>query len=397
MRLSTILVAGFLAATFLVCSWLSLREGETPPPILRAWNTPPKSSPGGPVENSVSHSLPVPITDQTLNGDALTARLMDLRRRLASGLSPEDARRAFAEMSASLLATPKKEAMAALLFVLERGDDIVTGLPFKIGMGGNLTEAPTLRVWMLDQLGRLDAETAGDYAATIYARHDSADEWAVALRNDWRQAAPTGRIEAVRARALELLANEQWARQPSVGFLEALDISVATLTWEAVPQFERWLDPAESRALRAGAWIALDRLMMEVPEDFLPALVQNHQWLGSQPFLRAGLVARADLGSERQRRAVEVYLNRDDVGDLETKRFFELVPNAGATVSYNLVTTSRTPRPQRVAELDRMALATVREWRAKAKFPQWDLELTAAELRLSESVASAIRGGYLTQ
>ena len=42
-----------------------------------------------------------------------------------------------------------------------------------------------------------DVAAAADYAAQNYARHDSADEWAVALRNDWREAAPAGRIEAV--------------------------------------------------------------------------------------------------------------------------------------------------------------------------------------------------------
>jgi len=254
--------------------------------------------------------------------------------------------------------------------------------------------APTLRVWVLDQLGRLDVAAAANYAARIYERMDSADEWAIALRNDWRAAAPQGRIEPVRLRALELLANPEWAKQPSVGFLEALDLTVATMAWEAVPRLEQWLDRAQPGTLRTGAWIALDRLTLEVPADFLPLLVQNRTWLASQPWLRAGLVARADLSVSREREAVEMYLRREDITPAEGGKFFELFPNVSGTVSHNLVTTSRSRSLAQAARLDGVTLAAVREWRTQRTFPRWSDELVAAEGRLAESVASAKRGGY---
>lgn len=320
---------------------------------------------------------------------------MKLLRRFENGLSPDAASAALGEMESTLRALPRNEAVEALLAFLDNGTNAATGLVFKLGPGGNLSGAPTLRVWALDQLGRLDATAAANYSSRIYARRDSADEWAVALRNDWREAAPAGRIEPVRARVLELLANEEWSKQPSVGFLEALDVGVATMAWEAVPRLEQWLDPAQPKALRAGAWIALDRLTMEVPSDFIPTLVQHRQWLASQPLLRAGLVARADLRVDRERNAVEAYLQRDDVIKTEGQRFFELLPNVSATVSHNLVTTARPLSPAQAAHLDRAALAGVREWRSQPSYSRWIAELTAAEARLAAAVASAVRGGYL--
>lgn len=338
---------------------------------------------------------------------AESARTMDARRvflpdsfmklldRFKNGLAPAAAVAALGEMEGALRALPRDKAVTALLAFLDSGADAATGLDFKLGSGGILASAPTLRVWALDHLGRIDAVVAASYAARIYARHDSADEWAVALRNDWRVAAPAGRIEPVRARVLELLADEAWAKQPSVGFLEAFDVAVATMAWEAVPRLEQWLGLSQPKALRAGAWIAFDRLTMEVPSDFLPTLVQRREWLASQPLVRAGLVARADLKVELERRAVETYLQRDDVSKREGARFLELLPNVSATVSHNLVTPARITSPAQAASRDQASLASVRDWRGQAQFSRWNDELAAAETRLAEAVASAVRGGYL--
>ena len=325
----------------------------------------------------------------------LLEALMKLRRGLGRDLSMKDTAAALSELQDALHASPPGGAVTALLAMLDSGDDAKTGLVFRVGPGGDLLAAPTLRVWMLDQLGRLDPNSAANYAAHIYARHDSADEWAVALRNDWRVAGPTGHLEGVRARALELLADTEWAKQPSLGFLEALDVSVATMAWEAVPRFEQWLDPAQPHALRAGAWVALDRLTMEGPSDFLPTLVQHREWLASQPLLRAGFIARADLSVERERSAVETYLQRDDVVKTEGRRFFELIPNVNSTISHNLVTKLRMRSPSQAARLDRVSLAAIREWYVQPRFSRWTIELAEAESRLAESVASAIRGGLL--
>jgi len=326
---------------------------------------------------------------------SLTARLQSLPSELSAASTPDRKAEALNKIGREIEAVTTDELVAALRAMLDRGVDADTGLAFKIGPGGNLTGSPTLRVWMLDLLGRLDPAAAADYAATIYARSSSADEWAIALRNDWRVAASQGKIEGPRTRVLELLHNEAWAREPSPGFLEAFDLCIASLAWEALPQFEAWLAPGQPKALRNGAWIALDRLAMEGPTDFLPALATHDNWLSTQPAMRAGLMARANVAAPVERAAVESYLRRSDLAAAEGRRFFELLPNVSATVSYNLVTTARTPTPQFAALMDRATLSAVREWRGDPRFARWSTDLTAAEERLRESVASAVRGGYL--
>jgi hypothetical protein len=285
--------------------------------------------------------------------------------------------------------------VAALLVALARGADAPTGMAFKVGPQGNLASCPTLRVWMLEQLGRLDAHAAAKYAQEIYRRHGSADEWAIALRNDWRTAVVEGRIESVRARALELLADDRWAQDPSAGYLEAVDLVVATMAWEAVPRLEQWLAPQQPKALRHAAWLALDRLAAEAPQSFLPVLAQKSEWLATQPHLRAGLLARVDLADEGQHAAAQRYLERSDVTAEEGRTFFELLPNVNSTGSFNLVTVARLVSTVEAARLDQAALQAVRVWRTRPALSRWQAELTAAESRIEGFAASAARGGYL--
>jgi hypothetical protein len=247
---------------------------------------------------------------------------------------------------------------------------------------------------MLDQLGQIDPATSGSYAAKVYSRRDSAEEWAIAMRNDWRASAPVGRIAPVRERALELIHHPSWARQANLGFLEAFDLAVATLAWEAVPQLEQMLDPSRDAALRRAAWVALDRLSLEAPSDFLPALAQRPDWLQSQPLVRASLFARANLEELRERGAVETYLTRAKVSAEEGTRFFELLPNVNATISYNLVTAVRAPSLHQAARFDRAALTLLPAWRARPEFARWNSAMLAAEQRIGEAVASAVRGGF---
>lgn len=327
--------------------------------------------------------------------DKLVERLDNLQRYLSSSHSAADAAAALSAMARALANSTPTDAARALSLMLDKGVDALTGLEFRVGPGGVLASAPTFRVWMLDQLGQIDTAAAASFSAEIYARHDSADEWALALRNDWRIASTSGAIEPVRARALELIDDQVWSLQPSRGYLEAVDVTVATLAWEAVPRFEQWLGPTQPTSLRTAAWIALDRMTMEMPSDFLPALAQNRAWLMTQPQLRAGLMARANLDSASELKAVETYLARTDISETEGARFFELLPNVSATVSFNLVTIARTPGPAQAAQLDRAALHGVRQFQQDERFTRWKDNLVAAETRLVDSVNSATRGGYL--
>jgi hypothetical protein len=324
----------------------------------------------------------------------LVGHLRTLRGLLQGGLTPADADRRLQEIAQRLRLLPPDVAVAVLISMLEEGLDAKTGLAFKVGPGGNLTTAPTLRVWMLDLLGQIDPAEGARYARRIYERQDSADEWALALRNDWRTSAPAGQIAEVRQRAIGLINDSRWAQAPSDGFLEAFDLTVATMAWEAVPRLEELLAPSQRGELRHASWVALDRLALETPADFLPMLAQREDWLNTQPLVRAGLFARADLAADPQRVAVEAYLARPGLSAEEGAKFFALAPNVNATVSHNLATTARVPTLYDAARLDRAALQALQSWQARPEFRRWNGEMASAEARLRESIAAAARGGY---
>lgn len=310
-----------------------------------------------------------------------------VRQRSASSL--------ISELEAYLNTLSASEGTRQIREMLDSGLDLATNQPFKIGPGGNLTSVPTLRVWLLDQFGRRSAVEAAAYSSRIYETSISADEWALALRNDWRIAVQSGRIPEVRKRVLDLLSNSNWAGNPTIGFLEAFDVAVASMAWEAIPRFERWVTDGKSRALLNGSWLALDRLAQEAPTDFTAQIVEHSEWLGSQPKLRAGLMARANIAVEAERKAVETYLQRSDLSDSEASRFFDLFPNVSGSFSHNLVTEPRIISSVEAANRDKAALMGVREWLNRTEYRRWRSYLISAESRLVEACASASRGGLL--
>lgn len=369
----------------------SLVWWRRPPPPERDSVSAEPAGPGVPHDSRPAAPHPK-LPDGALE---LAEDLRALRGLLVGGLPPAEAARRLEEIARRLRVLPPDLAAAVLILMLDEGLNAATGLPFKVGLGGNLETASTLRVWMLDLLGQVDPAEGARYARRIYERHDSADEWAIALRNDWRVSAPAGQIAEVRQRALELINDARWAETPSAGFLEAFDLTVATMAWEAVSRLEQMLAPAQGAELRRASWVALDRLALETPADFLPILAQRPDWLKTQPLVRAGLFARADLASERERIAVESYLTRPNLTAEEGAKFFALAPNVNATVSYNLATTARVPTLHDAARLDRAALQALQSWQTRAEFQRWREVMDSAEVRLRESIAAAIRGGYL--
>lgn len=328
--------------------------------------------------------------------DLDAAALLDgCLRRLKDGLGAAEARTLLTEAAQRLAVRPRIEAAQGLRTALDAGADARTGLSFAVGAGGRLSETSSWRVWLLDQLGLLDPAAAAAYSARVYARADSPDEWAVALRNEWNGSEAANRIESVRRRALEALERTDWMRDPSGGFLETCDFLVATVAWEALPLFESWLGAAERPVLVRAAVMALDRLALEAPEDFLGVLAQRSQILDTYPAIRASLFARADPASPGQRAAVEGYLLRPGLSGEEGRRFFAAFPHVSTDLSHNLATPPRFISPQRAAQLDRDALAAVQRWRQTPAFSRWMPDLSAAAARLSEHVASAKRGGLL--
>ena len=82
-----------------------------------------------------------------------------------------------------LLAQPAAEARWAIVNFLDGGSDTSTGLEFKIGRNRSLDEASSFRVFLLDVLAEIDPAAAAVYAEALLQTKDSADEWAISLRN----------------------------------------------------------------------------------------------------------------------------------------------------------------------------------------------------------------------
>lgn len=363
--------------------------------VVLWWTTRPTPARGTSATPTATPAAPVVRSADSTQPDDLASRLARARTELKAQATPETVQTALAKLRDELLAAPAAAVVAALLAELRSGADVPTGLDFRVGAKGNLATWPTWRIWLLDVLGQVDPAAAAAHSADVYARRNSPDEWSLAMRNEWRGLDPSNRATAVRERARELISAPDWAQQPTVGFLEGVDAAVATLAWEFVPRFETWLGPESSPMLRQAGWVALEKLALENPSDFLPALASNASWLSSQPLLRAGLMARADVGDDRQRAAVESYLARADVAAAEGEKFFALFPNVNAPISHTLMSTLRTPSLAEAAHRDRAALAQVRGWRTQPSYMRWAEGLAAAETRLAASVASAVRGGIL--
>jgi hypothetical protein len=230
------------------------------------------------------------------------------------------------------------------------------------------------------------------YALEILGRKDSADEWALALRNYARGPAPDGPL--LEEKVVELLSHPPWLEHPSAGFLEAFDTPVFVGSLRFVPMLAPLIQHPPHRAVRKASWIALDRWVTGTRGDSLPELATGEA-LGGQPLLRAGLMARADVRDPAQRQAVERYLNRNDIQSAEFDKFAGLFPNANGFVSHNLLTGVQPFNPRDSVARDLASLHQVRAWRQASGFAAHAGRLARTEAHLHELLESAVVGGLL--
>jgi hypothetical protein len=279
-------------------------------------------------------------------------------------------------------------AIAAILEFLRTGQDAVTGKGFFIADGGALTEATTLRVYLMDKLGQICREV-GSEAALGVAREvlhtfGSADEWAVSMRNvAWLD--PASR-EFLQDRVLAMLNHREWREQPSTGMLEAFDVIVHTGAMATVPELSRLVSAQNSPLTRASS-VALDRLAGQSGLELTTLLNQQPELLSATPLLRADLFAHADLGVPAQREQLENYLLRPEVDAFERKKFFSALIQTGQFMSHNLITpdvSSETPE-HAAARLD-LLTQTVNGWLRDERFGTLTGELTALGAKVNRVI-----------
>ena len=297
-------------------------------------------------------------------------------------------RMALAGLHAQLQKLPHGEAVQQLVAFLDSGADAGTGLPFEVGRGGWLTTAPTVRVAALDWLGEFDPAAAAETARQVFAKSNSADEWALALRNYYRQNQPADAYFI--ARVGEAFSRESWLQNPSAGLAEALDFPVAIGGSEGFGLLTGLLQ--RSPAMRWAALAAVDAWVLEKRATAIPLLAGGGALDENS---RAALLARADIRDEAQRQVIESYLTSDGVPPAAKAEFLRQFPNQNMIVGNHLVTVIHPMTLRESAQLDAAALAFVDGLIKAGAHPELSKELAASRERLAGFVESARRGGQL--
>ena len=282
-----------------------------------------------------------------------------------------------------LLAADPAEALAAITAFLATGQDARTGEIFEIGKGGELGGAPTMRVMLLDLLGRIckgtGSKEAEVFARALLDRKTSADEWAVALRNiAWSAPGDRGYLAG---KMRDMIGYQPWRQQPGAGFLEALDIAVFTRDVTFVSDLGA-LAQSEDEALKRAAAVALDRFSEMAPLDVMTYLNEHPAEFADRPFLRADYYSKADLSQAAQRIAVETYLSRPDVAAAEKDKLLSVFASPGSFVGDTLVTVPPPDdaSPQRTAGLQK----ALNDWLKVNRFPNLSGPLANLRDRLAE-------------
>ncbi|HEX5175507.1 MAG TPA: hypothetical protein VFV83_00685, partial [Chthoniobacteraceae bacterium] len=286
-----------------------------------------------------------------------------------------------AALRAVLEKADAREAVAAALDFLRSGRDVPTGESFVVGADGRLSEAPTLRVMLLDLLGllsrELKSEDGANYARIVLDSKNSPDEWSIALRNvAWHDPAAKPYLSA---KVRELMSYSPWRQAPTAGMLEAFDVAVFVQDANLVPVLAENL-VSEQAALQRASAIALDRLAERAPLSVMNYLNANPKLMAERPFIRADYFAKADLSQPTQREAVEFYLGRSDVSHEEKAKLLNALTTPASFVAEGLLTGS-VPEPDDVAR-ETAVLDATRAWLVQNRFPQLRSEIIEVQLRL---------------
>jgi hypothetical protein len=316
----------------------------------------------------------------------VAAQLDESLARLVASNNPATNRLILAELRRTLDSLSPGVASREVQRFLSSARDAATKLDVTIEAGGGLGDASSLRVFLLDYLGRIDRSAAGAIAAQILSRETAPDEWAVSLRNyAWANPGPDGKV-FLEAKARQFLNHTAWVKDPSAGFLEAFDTIVYAHGTALLPELAALVRDQENRPTSHAAYLTLDRLTIAEPTTMLKQLVEQPELMTGREQSRANLVARADVRVPEQRALVEKYLLDPVRQSEELAAFADSYPNANYMISNNLLTTAETPASGQLAAHDREALKTVEQWQKDPRFERLNSLLARMHKRLRNFV-----------
>jgi hypothetical protein len=312
----------------------------------------------------------------------------DLGEKLRQGgMSREEARAELQRWQELVHEGDPGEAAAALVAILESGEDAPTGLGFLVGAEGVLDESPSLRTAALDLLAQTDPRQALEASRALALETDNPDELALALRNVAWLNRDGSENAFLTAQFRRLLDEENWLAEPSAGFLEAFDVAVSVggePMWRELGSVLQ-MEGGARHPTNQAAFVALDRLMLREPGVLVRLMQSDPNWLDWAPDHRASLFSRLDVREESQRRALEKFWPTLG-GDPDLAFYFASVfPNRNAFSGYRLVTTAEGVAGSTAQ--DRATLAQVRAWMNDPALQAVHPALRLVEVRLEELLA----------
>lgn len=291
----------------------------------------------------------------------LKAALQGFLERLKAKQDRETVLRLLREFTQKAFSANPDAAAAALLEFLRTGEDLSTSLGFVVGESG-LDEWPTLRVFLLDLLGKIDPEMASRYALeTVIPAKSSTVEYAVSLQILWNYGGAEKPAQELTQAWLGLLDKEDWSARPDPAWLESLDF--ASRIPEAMPEFlqasTEWLADPENVFERVGAVdLALERMAIQQPVVVMDALLRDPSLLslGRGIYQRSQIFARASLDDSTQQKLLAAYLERLEPTSQEAELFFSAFPCHNFTVSPGLSGQPKVNSSREIIASDRGAL-----------------------------------------
>ena len=305
---------------------------------------------------------------------------------LRAAAGAEESRKILVNLHAYLKSLPPDVAASVITgFLADPAGDAPTRIEFTIGNNGSLSGQPTLRIALLDWLGGIDPQRAGIVAQQILDTRNSADEWAVCLRN-YARAYPGIESNAfLRTKTEELIRNPNWRINPSVGFFESFDVLVHTRATQSTGLLAGMVADRtpEGKALAHASFLTLDRLTIHEPAAMIQQLVARPDLAKARPEMVANIIARADLRDVAQQQLVRSYLLEPARTSVELSTFTGIYPNANFSISNNLLTENTTLTNAEITARDTAALAVVDTWIADPAFESVKPYLTAIRHRLA--------------
>lgn len=282
--------------------------------------------------------------------------------------NPSAAQDILASLRSELFQGDQEASARAVSAFLRSHRDAPTGMGFSVGPDGVLSAAPSLRAALLNWHPTLDPLVSLEMAREILKTTDSADEYAVALRNlAWNDL--DGDLKPELSAAFQnLLGRRDWREAPSAGYLESFDVAVAL---GDMPTFQQLADFAvpdvnDSAVVRAAS-MSMDRMILREPAHLTNAWNSNPQWMEQAPVQRASLLSRLDITREDHRAVFLEYLSSDRVTSEEREYFEALYPNGNHLHGHRLVTTNeKSPTIDERVAMDREILQEIDQLREQA-------------------------------